>query len=118
MSFDSEREPNFREDNRVASAPEGTDNKVDRLQAVPLDMAKAKVGAAMKRAMDGRALKEFGEKSFISNVHSGEKVPEYFARVYMDPVARRRFALALLEGDEGVRVNTKTTIEWDEEKVG
>lgn len=89
-------------------------NKVDCLSNIPLAMAKVKLGACLKHAIGDRAFKEFGDKGQISNVVSGEKAPDYLARIYQDKHARRRFALALLSEDDGVRV--RTTVEWDEEK--
>lgn len=73
-------------------------------------MAKAKVGAAFERAIGDRPLKEFGHEGLVSAVCSGEKVPEYLARIYQDKGARRRMALALLEDDTDVIVTTTITI--------
>lgn len=93
--------------NRVDGLPGKADRMVKKVdRGVPMELAKVRVGAAMKRAMEGRALKEFGDAGQISNVHSGEKVPDYFARIYMDPSARRRFALALLEDDDRCEIET------------
>lgn len=78
--------------------------------AVRLKMAKAKVGAAFERAIGDRPLKEFGHEGLVSAVCSGEKVPDYLARVAEDKQARRRFALALLEDDTDVIVTTTITI--------
>lgn len=94
----------------------GAVNEVHRLEDVPLQMAKADLGRAVGQAIEGRAFKEFGAKSLISGVVSGEKVPEYLARIYLDPAARRRLALALLKDDEAVTM--RTVIEIDERKVG
>lgn len=119
MSFDdSEREPGEREANRVGGAADVDTNRVGRLQ-VPLEMAKAKVGACVRQAIGERQMKEFGDKGTMGNICSGERAPEYLARIYMDPAARRRFAQKWLEGDAAVRMKTTTCIEWDEtEKAG
>ena len=85
-------------------------NEVHRLEDVPLRQAKARIGEAVKKATEGRALKEFGPKSLLSEVCSGEKVPDYLARIYQDKPARRRYALALLEDDTDVVVTTTVTI--------
>lgn len=89
------------EDNRVDRLV----NEVDRRKR----MAKASMGAAIEQAIGDRR-KAFGDKGLISNVCSGEKVPEYLARIYEDPEARRRFALALLEGDDEIEVYTEIRI--------
>lgn len=88
-------------------------NRVDHLHELPLHMAKAKLGACVREAIGPRALKEFGDKGLMGNVISGEKAPEYMARIYQDPAARRRLALALLKDDPAVKV--RTVIEVDEE---
>lgn len=78
-------------------------NKVHPLPPdMPLHMAKARMGAAVKKAIEGRAQKEFGSKSLISEVCSGEKVPDYLARIYADKRCRRRLARALVADDSGV----------------
>jgi hypothetical protein len=86
------------------------DNRVDRLvnkvDYGKRPMAKAAMGAAIKHAIGDQPLKEFGDKGLVSNVCSGEKVPDYLARIYQDAGARRRFALALLEDDPGVEIET------------
>lgn len=98
----------------VASASAGVEvneveravNKVDRLADIPLSMAKARMGEAVSQAIGTRALKEFGDKGLVSHVTSGEKVPEWLARIYQDPETRRRYALALLEDCADVEVET------------
>jgi hypothetical protein len=106
--------------NRVDEAREDRTtvvNKVERLLPdVQLAMAKAKVGACVKKAIGPRALKEFGDKGQMSNVVSGEKVPEYLARIYQDEAARRRFARALVEGDQ--KVKRFTVLQFEDEEVG
>lgn len=94
------------------------DRRVTRLRAVPipLAMAKVKVGEAVGQAIGDQPLKAYGDKSNVKKVCSGERVPEYLAQIYRDRAARRRFALSLLEDDDGVRV--RTVVEWDEEKAG
>lgn len=117
MSTQSQRSLPPMEVNRVPSreceseSREHGVNDVHRLD-VPLKMAhaKARAGRALKKAIEGRALKEFGLKSLISGVCSGEKVPEYLARIVDDKPARRRLALALLEDDSEVIVTTTVTI--------
>lgn len=91
-------------------------NKVDRLPERACDMAKAGMGAAIEHAIGDDPLKAYGDKGLMSKVVTGEKVPDYLARIYGNHEARRRLALALLKDDPSVRM--RTTIEWDEEKVG
>jgi hypothetical protein len=74
------------------------------------------VGAAFEHAIGNAPLKTYGHAGQVSEVISGSKVPDYMARIYLDPRARRRFAEAWLDGDPRVRM--RTVIEWDEEKVG
>src|SRR5690349_17920414 len=88
-------------------------NRVDHLTELPLKMAKAKVGECVREAIGPRQLKEFGDKGLMGNVISGEKAPDYMARIYQDPAARRRLAFALLKGDPSVKV--RTVIEIEEE---
>jgi hypothetical protein len=93
----------------------GTVNKVDH-GPDPLEIAKVLVGRALKAGIGDEPLKTYGDKGLLSNVLSGEKVPDYLARIYQNDEARRRFARALLADDDAVRV--RTVIEWDEEKAG
>lgn len=95
--------------NRVDPAPDrraDVVNRVDRLPDLTLEMAKVGVGSAVREAIGRRPLKEFGDKGLVSGVCSGDKAPDYLARIYQDPQARRRFALALLEDDHEVHVDT------------
>lgn len=97
----------------------GTVNKVqyDEPEAAdPLENARISVGAAIKHGIGDDPLKTYGTKSQMSGLVSGENVPDYLARIYENPSARRRFARALLADDDAVRV--RTVIEWDEEKAG
>lgn len=89
---------------------------VKELHHVKFRSAKAGMGAAVEQAIGSKPLKAFGHEGLISGVCSGEKVPEYLARIYEDEEARVRFARALLDGIDGVRV--RTVIEIDERKVG
>lgn len=75
-------------------------NKVDRLPS------KVKAGAALKAAIGNDPLKKYGDKGMLANVTSGEKVPDYFARIVDDKHAKRRLALALLSDDSDVIVRT------------
>lgn len=97
------------------SDEERRSDAVKKLHRVPLEMAKAAVGAAIDVAIGDAPAKEYGHEGLISSVKSGEKVPEYLARIYQDPGARRRLAFALLKDDAAVTF--RTVIEF-EEKVG
>lgn len=92
----------------------GTVNKVDH-EPDPLEIAKIRVGEALRAGIGHEPLKTYGDKGLMSNVLSGEKVPDYLARIYQNNEARRRFARALLADDCTVRV--RTVIEWDEEEA-
>jgi hypothetical protein len=91
-------------------------NKVHRLDDVPLEMAKARIGAAVGAAIGSDPLKAYGHPGLLSEVCSGEKVPDYLGRIYNNRQARRRFALSLLEDDP--RVVVETIVRWTDEKVG
>jgi hypothetical protein len=78
---------------------------------VPLRMAKAQMGAAVTAAIGDAPLEQFGHEGQMSAVCSGEKVPDYLARIYEDEAARVRFAKALLKGCRGVRLREVFEIE-------
>ncbi len=78
-------------------------------------MAKAGVGRAVKDAIGDDPMKVYGDDSLMVKVINGERIPDYLARIYRNPDARRRYALALLKGDPRVRV--RTTVDWDEEEA-
>lgn len=103
------------EDHRVDHAdqcPSCAVNRVDRLNAMAIDltMAKAKLGACIRTGIGDDALKEYGDKGLVGKVCTGEKAPDYLARIYLDKAARRRFALALLNDDTDVIVTTVVTV--------
>jgi len=80
------------------------------LPEIPLEMAKAGIGRAIKHAIGDEPLKVYGDDSMMAKVISGERVPDYLARIYNRPEARRRYALSLLRGDKKVRVRTVVEI--------
>lgn len=103
------------EENRVHRPDEGEVNKVHRLPASAKESrAKATLGRAIAAGIGDRPTKEFGSKSLISGLISGEKVPDYLAGIVADPAARRRFAKALLDGDKKVKRQTVYVIDEDE----
>jgi hypothetical protein len=85
------------------------------LPEIPLEMAKASIGRAVRDAIGDEPLKVYGDDSMMAKVIAGEKVPEYLARIYRNPDARRRYALSLLRNDPKVRI--RTTVDWDEEEA-
>lgn len=89
----------------------GAVNKLHRLVDIPLEMAKARIGDAVRKAIEGKPNKAFGHAGLISSVCSGEKAPEYLARIYQDPDARCRFAQEWLQDTPGVRM--RVTFEFD-----
>lgn len=89
---------------RTVDRPERAVRNLDRLADVPMKTAKARVGACVREAIGPRALKEYGDASLVGKVCSGEKVPEYLARIYQDPPARRRLGMALLTSEDAVTV--------------
>ena len=81
------------------------------LPDIPLEMAKAGIGRAIKSAIGDDPLKVYGDDSMMAKVISGERIPDYLARIYRNPEARRRYAVSLLRGDKQVRVRTVVEIE-------
>lgn len=81
-----------------------------RLDEIPLEMARMGMGAAIGRGIGGEALKAYGDPGSMSKVVAGEKVPDYLAKLYANEDARQRFALALLEGIDGVEMETTVRI--------
>jgi hypothetical protein len=77
---------------------------------IPLEMAKARVGKAVKHAIGDDPLKVYGDDSMMAKVITGEKVPDYLARIVNRPEALRRYALSLLEGDPDVETETTVRI--------
>lgn len=97
-------------------ARERTPKELESLPAPrPLDMAKAAIGRAIKHGIGDDPLKVYGNEGQMSNVIAGPQVPDYMARIFLNPEARRRYALSLLRGDKQVRV--RTIVEIDEEAV-
>ena len=90
-----------------------TENRT--LPDIPLEMAKAGLGRAIKSAIGDDPLKVYGDDSMMAKVISGERIPDYLARIYRNPEARRRYAVSLLRGDKRVRV--RTVVEIEEEAV-
>ena len=109
--------PNGRmEDKRLDRLPETAREAVRKLDLPSLDDAKASVGRAVKHAIGDDPARVYGDEGQMSRVMTGEKVPDYMARIYRNPDARRRYVLSLLKGDPNVRI--RTTVDWDEEKAG
>ena len=84
--------------------------KMHRLDHVPMDMAKAGMGSAIRAGIGPNKLEAYGHAGLMSEVCRGTKVPEYLAKLYADPNARTRYALALLEGLDGVETETTVRI--------
>lgn len=92
------------------------ESAVKELPEVPLHMAKAGMGGAIGEAIEGRPLKAYGHEGLLSEVRTGARVPDYLARIYQDPAARRKLALALLRNDADIVITT--TIAIPTRKVG
>lgn len=101
--------------NRVHRGDEGSLSEVNKVHPDALSTAKARVGGAVREAIGTDPMKVYGHKGLLHAVCSGEKVPDYLARIYQDKPARRRFALALLNDDTDVVVTTH--VSWPEPKV-
>ena len=97
--------------NRVETPRQDALNKVERLDDIDMRMAKVGFGSAVQRAIGDEGAKRYGDKGWISNVISGSGVPEYLARIWADPPARRRLAMALLKDDRKVKVRMVVEIE-------
>lgn len=96
---------------RKPDAPSEPQSGNRTLPEIPLEMAKAGIGRAIKHAIGDDPMKVYGDDSLMAKVISGERVPDYLARIYNRPEARRRYALSLLRGDKQVRVRTVVEIE-------
>lgn len=66
------------------------------LPEITLEMAKAQLGRAFGKSIEGASLKEFGDPSQVGRVRDGG-VPEPLARAWQRPDTRRAFVLALAE---------------------
>src|SRR5687767_10557751 len=96
--------PNGRgEDQRLDRLPMKANGAVQKVD-LAMDTAKEHVGKAIGSAIGDEPLRVFGDASFIAKVITGEKAPDYLARIYRNPDARRRLGLALLRGDDKVKV--------------
>jgi len=84
---------------------------LNKVEGQKLRMAKAGVGAAIAHAIGDAPAKTYGDKGWISNVTAGPGVPDYLARIWADPPARRRLGMALLKGDPKVKVRLVVEIE-------
>lgn len=99
------------EGKRLDRLPQTAKGAVKKIDSLPLDDAKARVGRAVKDAIGDQPFKVYGDEGQMSKVVTGEKVPDYMARIYRNPEARRRYAVSLLRGDKSVRVRTVVEIE-------
>lgn len=100
---------------RLDHLPERAQSAVKKVDRLPVEAAKAHVGAAIRSAVGDEPLRVYGDEGLMSRVMTGEKVPDYMGRIFSNPDARRRYALALLKGDPRVRI--RTTVDWDEEEA-
>lgn len=101
---------------RVDRLPESAKVAVKKVD-LPLEAAKEMVGAAVNSAIGNAPMKTYGDAGLMSKVVTGEKAPEYLARIYQDPKARRRFAMAFLKGDPKVTMRRRVVIDIDDEEV-
>lgn len=83
--------------------------EVKSLHCAPLAAAKAKVARAVTSAIGDQPLKAFGHEGLMSGICSGEKVPDYLARIVQDKRTRHRFAVALVQDDTDVIVTVTFT---------
>jgi hypothetical protein len=103
------------EDKRLDRRDREFGDTVKELDSLPFRMAKAAIGAAVKHAIGDAPMKQYGDEGQMSKVISGERVPDYLARIYEDRAARTRYALSLLRGDP--RVKVRTVVEFDDEEI-
>jgi hypothetical protein len=112
MSADSERALVPVEGKRLDRQLKAGSVEVKKLEDAPLEVAKAEVGALIGAAIAGKPRKVFGDEGQLSRVVSGEGVPDYFARIYRDPEARRKLGFSFLRGSG---VKKRISLVWDEE---
>jgi len=87
---------------------EGGVRKVDG-DAMSVESAKAQLGGAVRHAIRGRGLKDFGDPSLVKRVCDGE-VPTVLAQVWKDPETRRELVTALAEASGLAEVSTTIRI--------
>lgn len=100
---------------RVDRLPESAKSAVKKIDC-PLDAAKKRAGKAVRAAIGDEAVRVYGDEGLMSRVMSGPGIPDYMARIVNNDEATVRYALSLLRGVPNVRV--RTTVDFDEEKVG
>jgi hypothetical protein len=84
-------------DKRADDAGETTVRTIDGVE-IPLHMAKAQIGSALRRAIKRTeaAMKEFGDSGQVTRFCDGD-VPSVFARAWARPETRRELVTALAE---------------------
>jgi hypothetical protein len=98
------------EDKRLESLPDSAKQGVKKLECSPLERAKVRAGRAVRHAIGESPMKEYGDEGQMSKVVAGPGIPDYLARIVNRPDALRRYALSLLEGEQGVEVETTVRI--------
>lgn len=97
--------------------PDRSVRKAHLVPAMSLEDGKKAVGRVARSGMGDSPRKVYGPDNITSAVVSGDKIPDWMARMYVDPESRLRFGKAWLDGADGVRSRNVTVIEWDEEKA-
>jgi len=86
--------------------------EVNKVDGDSLEQSKVALGRDISEAIAGTPRKVYGDDALMSGICSGDKVPDYLARIYRDRIARRKLGFAFLRGT-GVRKHV--SLEWDEE---
>lgn len=95
---------------RLENGDEARVQKVDPID-IPLHMAKAQIGSALKDAMkrSDLALKDLGDPSHVRRVCEGD-IPNVIARAWSKPETRREFVIALAEASGLAEVETTVRV--------
>lgn len=81
----------------VQRSDEGRDGPVQKLDSLPIEMAKAQIGSAIRDSLPrGASLKEFGDPSQVNRLCDGD-VNSILARVWARPDTRRKLVMALAD---------------------
>jgi hypothetical protein len=105
---------------KLPSPSDRADRGVRKVHAIPersLEDGKKAVGRVARAGIGDSPRKVYGPDNITSGVVSGERIPDWMARLYNDDEARLRFGKAWLDGAAGVRSRNVTVIEWDEEEA-
>jgi hypothetical protein len=98
------------EDKRLDRLPETAKAAVKKVDWPSLQAGKERVGRAVRAGVGDDPIRVYADEGQMSRVMGGPGIPDYMGRLANNPEALRRYALALLEGDEDVSITTTVTL--------